>query len=215
MDLPSALSTDENLQYFQRKLYKALRVPLSRLEPEAMYSFGRVSEITRDELKFGKFIRRIRARFANIFVQLLEKQLVLKGIMNPDDFAQIKNDIRFDFVKENYFEELKTAEILRERMATLTEIEEYKGVYYSKAWIQKNVLQMSEDDIKDIEKEISDEAAAGGDDSDIDDMDMDFDPKDLDKNANTSPKLIADSKGKIEESQLKLLESMTKFIDSE
>lgn len=210
-----ALSTDENLQYFQRKLYKALRVPLSRLEPEAMYSFGRVSEITRDELKFGKFIRRIRSRFANIFVQLLEKQLVLKGIMNPDDFAQIKNDIRFDFVKENYFEELKTAEILRERMATLTEIEEYKGVYYSKAWIQKNVLQMSEDDIKEIEQEISDEAAAGGDDSDIDDMDMDFDPKDLDKNANTSPKLIADSKGKIEESQLKLLESMTKFIDSE
>jgi hypothetical protein len=213
-----ALSTDENLQYFQRKLYKALRVPLSRLEPEAMYSFGRVSEITRDELKFGKFIRRIRARFANIFIQLLEKQLVLKGIMNPDDFAQIKNDIRFDFIKENYFEELKQAEILRERLETLTTIEEYKGQYYSKIWIQKNVLQMSEEDIEEVQQQIEDEKASGDGEDEFGDMEMDLDPRDIKKSANTSNKdtaLIVDSKEKLEESQLKLLDSMTKFIESE
>jgi len=213
-----ALSTDENLQYFQRKLFKALRVPLSRLEPEAMYSFGRVSEITRDELKFGKFIRRVRARFANIFIQLLEKQLVLKGIMNPDDFAQIKNDIRFDFIKENYFEELKQAEILRERLETLTTIEEYKGQYYSKIWIQKNVLQMSEEDIETITQEIENEKASGDGEDEFGDMEMDLDPRDIKKTANTSNKdtaLIVDSKEKLEESQLKLIDSMTKFIESE
>ena len=212
-----ALSSDENLQYFQRKLYKALKVPLSRLEPEAMYSFGRVSEISRDELKFGKFIRRVRSRFAILFINILEKQLVLKGIMNPDDFALIKNDIRFDFVKENYFEELKQAEIIKERMSTLTEIEEYKGEYYSKAWIQKNVLQMSEEDIEQIQKEIEDEAAQGGDDAEVDDadLDMNFDPKAEDKPDPKDPTLLADSRASIEESQLKLIASMTKFIDSE
>jgi len=212
-----ALSSDENLQYFQRKLYKALKVPLSRLEPEAMYSFGRVSEISRDELKFGKFIRRVRSRFASLFINILEKQLVLKGIMNPDDFALIKNDIRFDFVKENYFEELKQAEIIKERMSTLTEIEEYKGEYYSKAWIQKNVLQMSEEDIEQIQKEIEDEAAQGGDDAEVDDadLDMNFDPKAEDKPDPKDPTLLADSRASIEESQLKLIASMTKFIDSE
>ena len=212
-----ALSSDENLLYFSRKLNKALRVPLSRLEPESMYSFGRVSEITRDELKFGKFIRRVRARFSNLFITILEKQLVLKGIMNPDDFASIKNDIRFDFVKENYFEELKQAEIIRERMQTLTEVEEYKGEYYSKAWIQKNVLQMSEEDIEEIQKQIEDEAAAGDGPEDDTDLNMNFDPKAEDQKdkVGTDPALLADSRASIEESQLKLIASMTKFIDSE
>src|SRR6056300_399906 len=93
-----ALSTDENLQYFQRKLFKSLKVPLSRLEPETMYSFGRVSEITRDELKFGKFVRRLRTRFSWLFNIILEKQLVLKGVMSPEDFSKIRNDIRYDFI---------------------------------------------------------------------------------------------------------------------
>ena len=137
--------------------------------------------------------------------------------MNPDDFALIKNDIRFDFVKENYFEELKQAEIIRERMQTLTEVEEYKGEYYSKAWIQKNVLQMSEEDIEQIQKEIEDEAAQGGDDAEVDDadLDMNFDPKAEDKPDPKDPTLLADSRASIEESQLKLIASMTKFIDSE
>ena len=149
-----ALSTDENMQYFQRKLYKSLKVPLSRLEPETMYSFGRVSEITRDEMKFAKFIRRMRARFSWLFTNILEKQLVLKGIMTPEEFKQIKNQIRFDFVKDNYFEELKQAEIMRERMTTLRDVEEHVGVYYSREWVIKNILQMSEEDMETMKEQI-------------------------------------------------------------
>ena len=154
----AGLTDDTNMQYFQRKLYKSLRVPLSRLEPETMYSFGRVSEITRDETKFGKFIRRLRARFSNIFTQLLEKQLILKGLMTPEEFAKIKNKIRFDFVKDNYFEEMKQAEITRERMTTLRDVEEHVGVYYSREWVIRNVLQMTEEEMKDMKEQMEQEA---------------------------------------------------------
>ena len=160
------LSSNENLEYFQRKLFKALKVPLSRLEPEAMASFGRTSEITRDELKFGKFIRRIRNRFSWVFSMVLEKQLVLKGILTPEEFNEIKNDIRYDFVKDNYFEELKESEILRERLNTLRDISDYTGKYFSHQWITTNVLQMSEEQAADMEQQISDEKALGGHEED-------------------------------------------------
>jgi hypothetical protein len=143
------LSTDENMQYFLRKVYKSLKVPLSRLEPETMATFGRTSEITRDELKFGKFIRRVRARFSTLFNHILEKQLILKGVMGPEEFAEIKNKIRYDFVKDNYFEELKQTEIIRERMTTLRDVEDHVGVYYSRQWVVKNILQMSEEEFKE------------------------------------------------------------------
>jgi hypothetical protein len=156
------LSGNENLEYFQRKLYKALKVPLSRLEPEAMATFGRTSEITRDELKFGKFIRRIRSRFSWIFNMVLEKQLILKGILTPEEFAEIRNDIRYDFVKDNYFEELKEAEILRERLNTLRDVSEYTGKYFSHQWITKNILQMTEEEQQEMEDEIAAEKEAGG-----------------------------------------------------
>ena len=157
----AGLTDDTNLQYFQRKLFKALKVPLSRLEPETMYSFGRVSEITRDELKFSKFITRLRARFSALFTQVLEKQVVLKGIMTPEEFADIKNFIRYDFIQDNYFEELKESEILRERMETLRQTEEVIGVYYSREWVRKNVLRMTEDDIKEMDKQIEAEKDTG------------------------------------------------------
>jgi len=156
------LSSNENLEYFQRKLFKALKVPLSRLEPEAMASFGRTSEITRDELKFGKFIRRIRNRFSWVFSMVLEKQLVLKGILTPEEFNEIKNDIRYDFVKDNYFEELKESEILRERLNTLRDISDYTGKYFSHQWITANVLQMTEEQQQTMEDQIAEETAAGG-----------------------------------------------------
>jgi len=152
-----ALSTDENLQYFQRKLYKSLKVPISRLEPETMATFGRVSEITRDELKFGKFIRRVRARFSGIFNIILEKQLILRGVMGPEEFEEIKNQIRYDFIKDNYFEELKQSEIIRERMTTLRDVEEHVGVYYSRNWVVKNILMMSEEEFKDEREQIETE----------------------------------------------------------
>ena len=161
-----ALSTDENMQYFQRKLYKSLKVPLSRLEPETMYSFGRVSEITRDEMKFAKFVRRIRARFAGIFTIMLEKQLVLKGIMTPEEFKQIKNSIRYDFVKDNYFEELKQSEIIRERMTTLRDVEEHVGTYYSREWVIQNILQMTEEEMEKMKQQMEVEAAAAPEEDD-------------------------------------------------
>lgn len=157
----AALTNDENLQYFQRKLYKSLKVPVSRLEPENMYSFGRVSEMTRDELKFSKFIRRQRNRFSALFDILLEKQLILKGILNPEEFSEIKNKIRYNFMKDNYFEELKQTEILREKITMLRDIEEQVGKYYSREWVVKNVLFMGEDDLREMEKQMKAERAAG------------------------------------------------------
>jgi hypothetical protein len=156
-----ALSQDENLQYFQKKLYKSLKVPISRLEPETMYSFGRVSEITRDELKFSKFIRRLRTRFSGLFDILLEKQLILKGILDPDEWTEVKDVIRYDFMKDNYFEELKQTEILREKVTMLRDIEEQIGKYYSREWVIKNVLFMSEDDMREMQKQIEKERKDG------------------------------------------------------
>jgi hypothetical protein len=155
-----ALSSDENLQYFQRQLYKSLRVPISRLEPETMYTFGRVSEISRDELKFSKFIRRIRTRFSQLFDVLLEKQLILKGILDPEEWKEVQNKIRYDFMKDNYFEELKSAEILREKMSTLREVEEQIGKYFSREWVVKNVLFMTDEEWKEMEKQIKKEREA-------------------------------------------------------
>lgn len=167
----AGLTSDENLQYFQRKLFKSLKVPLSRLEPETMASFGRVSEITRDELKFGKFIQRLRNRFSSLFTQILEKQLVLKGIMTPEEFAEIKNDLRYDFIQDNYFTELKEAEISRERLTTLREVEDHIGTYYSREWVRKNVLRMSEEDIKEMDKQMAKETAEAPDEEPEDDGD--------------------------------------------
>ena len=168
----AALSGDENLTYFQRKLYKSLKVPISRLEPETMYSFGRVSEMTRDELKFSKFIRRMRNRFSGLFDTLLEKQLILKGVLDPEEWAEVKNKIRYDFMKDNYFEELKQTEILREKVTTLRDMEEQVGKYYSRQWITKNVLFMTDDEMREMDKQIKQERAAGLYDDGVP-MDMD------------------------------------------
>jgi hypothetical protein len=152
---------NDNLAYFQRKLYKSLGVPVSRLEPETMYSFGRVSEMTRDELRFSKFVRRLRVRFSILFDTILEKQVILKGILTPEEWNEIKDKIRYDFMKDNYFEELKQMEILREKISLLRDVDENVGKYFSRSWVQKNVLFMNEEDIEEMTKEIDAERAAG------------------------------------------------------
>jgi hypothetical protein len=172
----AALSGDENLSYFQRKLYKSLKVPVSRLEPENMYSMGRVSEMTRDEIKFSKFIRRLRNRFSGLFDSLLEKQLILKGVLDPEEWADIKNKIRYDFMKDNYFEELKQTEILREKITTLRDMEEQVGKYYSRQWITKNVLFMTDDEMREMQLQIDQERASGlYNDPDMQDVDIEDD----------------------------------------
>jgi hypothetical protein len=154
----SGLGEDRNLPYFQTKLYKSLNVPVARLQPETMYSFGRMSEVTREELKFAKFIKRLRARFSILFDRCLERQLVLKGIIAPDEWKEIQNKIRYDFMKDNYFEELKEAEILREKLETLRQIEEQIGKYFSRDWVVKHVLYMPDDEWKDMQKQMEKEA---------------------------------------------------------
>jgi len=144
----------DDVEYFQKRLFKALNVPVSRLESDAGFSLGRASEISRDEVKFSKFIRRLRARFAILFDKVLEKQLILKGVIAPEEWAGIQAQIRYDFMSDNHFEELKTSEILQNRLQILRDIDEYKGEYYSKEWIRKNVLYMSEDEITNVDKQI-------------------------------------------------------------
>jgi hypothetical protein len=157
----AAFGDNDNLAYFQKKLYKSLGVPVSRLEPETMYSFGRVSEMTRDELRFSKFIRRLRVRFSILFDTILEKQLILKGILTPEEWLEIKDKIRYDFMKDNYFEELKQMEILREKVSMLRDIDDNVGKYFSRNWVQKHVLFMNDETIEEMTAEIDAERAAG------------------------------------------------------
>jgi hypothetical protein len=147
----------DDIVYFQKRLYRSLNVPISRLESENQFSLGRSTEVSRDELKFQKFIDRLRTRFAHLFYDILKKQLILKGVIAEEDWNGIKNDIVLDFVRDNHFTELKNAELLREKLQTLDQISNYVGEYFSKEWVQKNVLQFSDEDIEKINKEMSGE----------------------------------------------------------
>jgi hypothetical protein len=160
----------DDVLYFQKKLYQSLNVPTSRLEAENGFSLGRSSEITRDEVKFSKFIARLRNRFSILFDKILEKQLILKGIITPEDWPEIKASLRYDFMQDNHFEELKQTEIIQNRVTVLRDIDEYVGKYYSVKWVRENILQQSEDTMEALDKEIEDEKARYGED-DIDDED--------------------------------------------
>lgn len=147
----------DDVIYFQKRLYRSLNVPVSRLEQEAQFSLGRSTEISRDEVKFQKFIDRLRRRFSALFMNILRKQLLLKGIITEQDWEEWKDDIYVDFMKDNYFTELKEMEILRERVGLMNEVTQYVGEYFSKDWVMRNVLQLSEDDMKDMKKDIAKE----------------------------------------------------------
>jgi hypothetical protein len=149
----------DDILYFQKKVYKSLNVPSSRLEQEAQFSLGRSSEITRDELKFQKFISRIRKKFASLFVDILRTQLILKGIVTEEEWLDIRDSINFDFLQDTHFAELKNAELLREKIGTLRELDEFVGKYYSMEWVRKNVLMQSDEDIEEIDKQIDDEGS--------------------------------------------------------
>jgi hypothetical protein len=145
----------EDIQYFRKKLYKALHVPDSRLESEAGFNIGRTAEITRDEVKFGKFIAKLRHRFNHLFLNLLETQLRLKGIIVKEDWDEMRPNIKFDYARDTHFMELQEAEIMRQRVELVRDMEEFKGVYYSAEWLRKNILKQSDDEIEDIDKEIN------------------------------------------------------------
>jgi len=149
----------EDIEYFQNKLYKALNVPVSRLQPQQNFSLGRTNEITRDEVKFNKFIERIRKKFTALFREALRVQLIAKGIIRPDEWDDVSFNIRFDYQKDNHFAEMKNSEIINNRVAMLQNIDPFVGKYYSMNWIRKNILMMTEDDIKEVDSEIEDERA--------------------------------------------------------
>jgi len=155
----------DDILYFQKKLYKSLNVPISRLESDTGFSLGRASEISRDEVKFSKFIRRLRVRFSLLFDKALEQQLILKGIIRPEEWPEIKNKIRYNFMLDNHFEELKQAEILRDRISTVDEVNNYLGVFYSKDWVRKNILHLTVDEIAEINQQMIDDSASDTDSS--------------------------------------------------
>ena len=148
----------DDVLYFQKKFLQTLNVPVSRLNSDALFSIGRATEITRDELKFARFITRLRLRFSVLFSKLIEKQLILKGVMTPEDWAVLSNDIKFDFSTDNYFSELKEAEISEGRINLARNFQDMAGKYYSHEWIRKNVLHQSDDEIAEIDGEINAEA---------------------------------------------------------
>ena len=152
----------EDVKYFEKKLYKSLNVPVSRLDPnQSGFSLGRVGEITRDELKFAKFVGRMRTRFSDLFDQCLRVQCVLKGICTDDEWKIFREHIHYDFIKDNNFTELKEAELMKERLSLLGEVDPYTGRYFSQAWIQRNVLRLDDDEIKVMQSEMEKEKEAG------------------------------------------------------
>ena len=162
----------DDILFFQKKLYKSLNVPLSRLDNESGFQVGRATEINREEVKFNKFIQRLRKKFSNILVDALKTQLVLKGIINEDDWPGISENIFIDFLKDNYFAELKEFEIMRDRFDMMSSVESLvEQGYYSKQWVRKNILGQDEQEIGMIDKQINDEKEDGGEgESEFDDL---------------------------------------------
>jgi hypothetical protein len=151
----------DDVLYFQKKFFQTLNVPVNRLNSDALFSLGRATEVTRDELKFARFISRLRGKFSNLFTAMLEKQLVLKQIMTIEDWQNIAQEVKYDFTKDNYFTELKDGEILDNRINLARNMQDMIGKYYSQEWLRKNILQQSEDDIEEQDKQIEEETNSG------------------------------------------------------
>jgi hypothetical protein len=147
----------EDVEYLQRKLYRALNVPISRLETTTGFNMGRSSEISRDEVKFFKFIERLRNKFSFLFLDLLKKQVLLKGICTEEDWEKIYQDVNFIFTKDSYFTELKENEILREKVDMLNVLSSYEGRYFSSKYIRKHILKQSDDIMDEIDSQIAQE----------------------------------------------------------
>ena len=154
----------EDVVYFHKKLLNSLNVPISRLDPQGggIMGIGRTTEVTRDEVKFSKFIARLRNKFSRIFDDALRIQLSLKGICSVEEWEEFKEAISYDFKKDNSFTEMRDAEIMRERILTATQIDPYIGRYYSSAWVKKHVLHMTQEEIDEMQKEIEAEGELAG-----------------------------------------------------
>ena len=166
----SNLGEIDDIQYFQKKLYRSLNVPVSRLAEETGFQIGRSDNITRDELKFTKFVQRLRKKFSNLFSDMLKTQLVLKGVIAVEEWPAIKELLQFDYLQDGHFTELKNAELMQGRLDMLGTIESYVGTYFSKEYVRKHILRMSDDEIQEIEDQIKDEEGGENGDPDTDGM---------------------------------------------
>ena len=164
----SNLGEIDDITYFKQKLFRSLNVPISRLEAEAGFSLGRSTEITRDELKFTKFVQRLRKKFTPLFTDILKTNLILKGVITLEDWTKISQHIQYDFLQDGHFAELKKAELMRDRIDALGSIESYIGTFFSKEWVQKNVLNLTQDEIDQMQQQINKES-----DTDIEDGGVD------------------------------------------
>ena len=156
--LPSGQNLGEmaDVTYFQQKLYQSLNVPVSRLQSSAeIFSLGKATEISRDEVKFVKFVGRLRKRFSHLLMKALEKQLILKGIVSESDWVELSNQINFDFAIDSHFEEFKDTEILQSRLANLTEVQPFIGKFFSEEWVRKNILHQTDKEIEDMMAQIN------------------------------------------------------------
>jgi hypothetical protein len=150
-----------DIEYFQKKLYRSLNVPVSRLESTQGFNLGRASEITRDELKFTKFVQRLRKKFTELFNDLLKTQLILKKVISEDDWHTISHNLQYDFLQDGHFAELKQSEMMRERIQLVNEMRDMVGKYFSVEYMRKNVLKQSESEIAEMDKQIKQEIDDG------------------------------------------------------
>ena len=163
----SNLGEIDDINYFQRKLYRSLNVPISRMESDNGFSLGRTTEITRDELKFTKFVQRIRKKFVPMFTDMLKTQLLLKGIIAAEDWPEIQEHIQYDFLQDGHFAELKDAELLENRINALESIQSYIGTFFSKEYVLKNVLRMNDAEIDEMQDQVRRETEQGVEDGGI------------------------------------------------
>ena len=150
-----------DIEYFRSKLYRSLNVPASRLESSQGFNLGRASEITRDELKFTKFVQRLRKKFTELFNDLLRTQLILKGIINEDDWFNVRDTLNYDFIQDGHFSELKNTEMARERLQLANEMRDYIGKFYSLRYVRKNVLKQNEREMEEMDSQIKQEIEDG------------------------------------------------------
>ena len=150
-----------DIEYFQAKLYKSLNVPSSRLDSSGGFNLGRSSEILRDEIKFSKFVGRLRKRFSQVFNDMLKTQLSLKNIITPEDWNELEDHIQYDYLYDNHFADLKKNELLNEQLGVVASMEPYMGKYFSNHFVRTKILKQSEDAIKEIDKEIEEEIKDG------------------------------------------------------
>ena len=151
----------DDVEFFQNKLYKALHVPVSRLQADSGFSLGRESEITRDELLFSKFIQKLQTRFSHLFDEIMEKQVILKNVMTAAEWSNVRDKVHYRFEKDHYYTEFKQQETMSQRVDLARNMEDYVGQYYSKEWFRKNILRQSQEDIEMLDSQIEKEKADG------------------------------------------------------